>query len=119
MADAASENRTPQSTHRDDYITPKEEDIFFANPAVDNVMSAVIALGSEFWALQRRMNVMETLLEENGSVSKDMIEAYAPTPEQHAAWNEQRDRFIRRVYSFLQNTDAPSDTTQNNTTSAG
>jgi len=102
MSDPAAPNRT----HREDFITPKEDDVFLGNPAVDNVMSVVIALGSEFWALQRRMNVMETLLEENGSVSKEMIEAYAPTAEQHAAWDEQRDRFISRVYGFLQNTNA-------------
>lgn len=95
-------------THREDFVPPQTEDVFLKNAGLDNVMSTVIALGSEFWALQKRMNVMETLLEENGSVSKEMVEAYRPTEEQTAAWEEQRDRFINRVYGFLQNTDTDS-----------
>lgn len=103
-----TEGAKNKATHRGDFITPQTEDVFLNNVALDNVMSTVIALGSEFWALQKRMNVMETLLEENGSVSKEMVEAYRPTEEQAAAWEEQRDRFINRVYGFLQNTDADS-----------
>ena len=101
MADGSKQ----KISHREDFIPPKEEDVFLGNPALDNVMSTVIALGSEFWALQTRMNVVETLLEENGSITKDMIEAYRPTEEQTEAWDVQRDRFINRVYGFLQNTE--------------
>lgn len=104
---SADTTSLPKS-HREDFITPQTEDVFFEDPVLDNVMSTVIALGSEFWALQRRMNVMETLLEENGSVTKQMVETYRPTEEQTAAWEEQRDRFIGRVYGFLQNTDTKS-----------
>lgn len=92
-------------THREDFIPPQAPDVFLGNPVLDNVMSTVIALGSEFWALQRRMNVMEQLLEKNGAVTKQMIEDYRPTEEEMAAWETQRDRFIQRVYGFLQNTD--------------
>lgn len=101
MADGSDASKT----HREDYVPVQADDVFLANPALDNVTSAVIALGSEFWALQRRMNVVETLLEEKGSVSNEMIEGFRATEEQTAVWNEQRDRFIKRVYGFLQNTD--------------
>ena len=103
-----TEGSKSKATHREDFVPPQTEDVFLDNAALDNVMSTVIALGSEFWALQKRMNVMETLLEENGSVSKEMVEAYRPTEEQNVAWEEQRDRFINRVYGFLQNTDTDS-----------
>jgi hypothetical protein len=95
----------PEETHRNDSIPPETPDVLLGNPVLDNVMSSVIALGSEFWALQRRMNVVETLLEKNGAVTHDLIEAYRPTQEQNAAWDVQRDRFIKRVYGFLQNAD--------------
>ncbi|MEQ8736863.1 MAG: hypothetical protein RIC29_18210 [Rhodospirillaceae bacterium] len=101
----------PVATHRGDSIEPRADDVFLSNAALDNVMSAVIALGSEFWALQKRMNVIETLLEEKGSVSKDMIEAYRPSAADHAAWEAQRERFIKRVYGFLENT--PQNTSGN------
>ncbi len=104
MADR--EKSTP--THRTDFIPAQKDDVFLSNASLDNVTSAVIALGSEFWALQKRMNVVETLLEAKGSVSKDMIESYRPSEEQSAAWEDQRDRFIKRVYGFLQNTHSSS-----------
>lgn len=97
------------TTHREDYVPMQVDDVFLNNPALDNVTSAVIALGSEFWALQTRMNVVETLLEEKGTVSKEMIENYRPTAEERAALDEQRDRFIKRVYGFLANTESSSD----------
>ncbi|PHX98838.1 MAG: hypothetical protein CK529_11420 [Rhodospirillaceae bacterium] len=100
------EKSTP--SHRKDFIPAQKDDVFLSDAALDNVTSAVIALGSEFWALQKRMNVVEVLLEDKGSVSKAMIENYRPSAEQSAAWEEQRDRFIKRVYGFLQNTHSPS-----------
>lgn len=100
-----ADNSKSDATHREDYVPMQVDDVFLDNPALDNVTSAVIALGSEFWALQTRMNVVETLLEEKGTVSKEMIENYRPTTEQRAALDEQRDRFIKRVYGFLANTE--------------
>lgn len=97
------------ATHREDYKPMQVDDVFLENPALDNVTSAVIALGSEFWALQTRMNVVETLLEEKGTVSKEMIENHRPTAEERAALDEQRDRFIKRVYGFLGNTESSSE----------
>ena len=75
-------------THRNDSIPPQTPDVFLGNPVLDNVMSSVIALGSEFWSLQRRMNI---------------IESFQPSKEETALWDIQRDRFIKRVYGFLQN----------------
>lgn len=100
-----ADNTKSNATHREDYVPMQVDDVFLDNPALDNVTSAVIALGSEFWALQTRMNVVETLLEEKGTVSKEMIENFRPTTEQRAALDEQRDRFIKRVYGFLANTE--------------
>ena len=98
----SNKSKTPH-THREDSIPPQTPDVFLGNPVIDNVMSSMIALGSEFWALQRRMNIIETLLEKNGSVTNEMIESYQPTDDETSAWNNQRDRFIKRVYGFLQN----------------
>ena len=103
-----ADREKPAPTHRNDFIPAQKDDVFLSNAALDNVTSAVIALGGEFWALQKRMNVVEVLLEDKGSVTKDMIENYRPSDAQNAAWEEQRDRFIKRVYGFLQNTHSPS-----------
>jgi hypothetical protein len=67
--------------------------LFLGNPALDNVVSCVIAMGSEMWAIRRRMKVMEALLAQKG-VTSDMIEGYVPTAAETAAWEKDRDRFI-------------------------
>ena len=71
------------------------------DPHVDNLTSTVIALGGEFWALQRRMNIVEELLQTHGVVTRDMIESFTASDPVEAAWQDQRDRFIKRVYGFL------------------
>ena len=71
------------------------------DPNADGLTSTVIALGGEFWALQRRMNIVEELLETRGVVTRDMIESFAASDHVEAAWQNQRDRFIKRVYGFL------------------
>lgn len=109
MSDRSESKASTQASHREDYVPMQVDDVFLDNPALDNVTSAVIALGSEFWALQTRMNVVETLLEENGTVSKEMIENFRPSADQRAALDEQRDRFIKRVYGFLANTETSSE----------
>jgi hypothetical protein len=44
--------------------------------------------------------VVEKLLEEKG-ISAEMIEAYRPSAEDEAAWDADRDRFIRATLDPL------------------
>ncbi len=70
---------------------------FFADPAIDQVMTFVLELMAETTALRERADTVERLLEANGAVSRADIEAYRPDPEleqQRAAW---ADEFVRRV----------------------
>lgn len=90
-----------RKTHRDDAIPVRAEDRFLDQRSIDPLMSVVIALGSEFWAMQRRLLVIETLLDGQGSVTRDAIERFTPSAEQAAAWEALRDRYIRRVYGVL------------------
>jgi flavodoxin len=66
---------------------------FLGNPVMDNLVSSMIAMGTEVWTLRRRMKVMEAVLEKKG-VTTEMLESYVPSAEQEAAWGKDRDRFI-------------------------
>jgi hypothetical protein len=76
--------------------------VFLGNPALDNVVSCIIAMSAEMWATKRRMKVVEALLAKKG-VTQEMIEAYVPTAEEAAEWEKDRDRFISLAMGPLAN----------------
>ncbi|HEY6642248.1 hypothetical protein [Povalibacter sp.] len=76
--------------------------VFLGNVVLDNMMSVLIAVGTEVWSVRRRMMVLEKLLEQKG-VTADMIEAYMPSAEDAKQWQEDRDAFVRRTFSALAN----------------
>ena len=73
---------------------------FYDNPIIDNIVTTILALGSEIWSSQRRTMVLERLLEEKG-VTREMVEGYMPTDEDVAEWQVERDRFVDRTMSHL------------------
>lgn len=84
--------------HRETYVSPAVPYDFGAkellgNPALDNVVTCLVAMGAEMWATKRRMSVLEAVLEERG-VPASAVANYVPTPEQEEAWAAERDRFI-------------------------
>ena len=75
---------------------------FLGNPVLDNLVSVVVALGTEVWATKRRMKVMESLLVKKG-ITPDMIEKYVPSADEAAAWEKDRNRFIVMTFNALGN----------------
>lgn len=67
--------------------------MFLGNPALDNVVSCVIAMTAEMWSMRRRMKVMEAVMAKNG-VTPELIEKYVPSEGEKVAWEQDRDRFI-------------------------
>ncbi len=88
-------------TYASDFFKGDTDKAVFTGDAVtDRLMHAVIALGGEVWTLRQRGHVMEKLLSEKG-ISTEMIESYMPTKEDTAAWLEDREAFVDRVYSVF------------------
>ncbi|OCC23575.1 hypothetical protein MB02_10390 [Croceicoccus estronivorus] len=70
---------------------------FYQDPAVDQLMTCLLEVMAETAALRERMDTIERVLDQKGSVSRDDIENFQPTPEveaERSAWNAS---FIRRV----------------------
>lgn len=94
--------KSQRPTHTADFIKAEtREAVFLGNPLMDNMMTALIALGGEVWSGRRRQHIVESLLESEGAVTEAMIEAYKPSKEQEAAWAAERDEFIQRVYGVF------------------
>lgn len=104
MADSKPETQpAPRPTYAAEAIpSDVNTGVFLGNPAVDNVVSCVIAMSAEMWSLRRRVKVMESLLAQNG-VTPDKIEGYVPTEAEKAAWEKDRDRFISMTLGPLGN----------------
>jgi hypothetical protein len=64
----------------------------------------VIGLGAEHWTMRRRMFMLEKVLEQSGALTKDAVEQFQPTAADLAAWEEERDIFIKRAFGALSRT---------------
>ncbi|MFT7287760.1 MAG: hypothetical protein ACI87W_001875 [Halieaceae bacterium] len=98
----ANGNKTGE---RETYVSPPVPYDFGAqeplgNPALDNVMTCLIAMGAEMWATRRRLSALEAVLEENG-IPASAVSSYVPSDEQEAEWNAERDRFIQMALAPL------------------
>ena len=97
-----AETKFDRPTYTSDFIkSDTDKAVFLGNVLFDNMMTSMIALGSEVWANRRRMKVIEALLEKKGSVTAEMIETYMPTKEEEAAWQAERDQFIKAAFGAL------------------
>ena len=70
------------------------------NPALDNVVTCLIAMGGEMWATRRRLAALEAILEESG-IPASKVASYVPSEEQERAWTAERDRFIELALAPL------------------
>jgi hypothetical protein len=77
---------------------------FFPEQIVDNLMHVVIDLGAEHWTLRRRMFVLEKVLEQSGAMTAEAVERFQPTRSDLAAWEEERDIYIKRAFGALART---------------
>ncbi len=89
-------------THASDYIEGDwRRSVFLGNPHVDNLMTALLGLGGEYWAMRRRLMVVEKLLASRCGINANDIDRYVPDAEEQAAWDRGRDDFIERVFAVL------------------
>jgi hypothetical protein len=73
---------------------------FFDDPAIDQLMTFFLEMMAEFSTLRTRVDTIERLLEEKGSISREDIENFQPSPAleaERAAWAQ---AYIRRVMRF-------------------
>jgi hypothetical protein len=95
------ELNSDRPTYATEFIkSDAEQVVFLGNPILDNMMTSMLAMCAETWAIRRRNNVIERLLTEKG-ITQEMIEGYMPTPEDEAEWQTERDRFIKMTLGPL------------------
>ena len=74
--------------------------VLTGDSGVDKLVSCMIAMGTELWATQRRLKVVEAVMAKGG-ITQEMIEQYVPSAEEAAAWERDRNRFVDLTFSPL------------------
>ena len=75
---------------------PRSEQTFFPDPALDRALAIVMALASEVYVLRDRLFAMERQLAQRGALDSEQLAA-APTPEESAASQADRDAFVAHL----------------------
>jgi hypothetical protein len=70
---------------------------FFDDPAIDQVMTFFLELMTEVSTLRERVDTMERLLDEKGTLCRADIEEFRPAAAAELERSTWRDAFIRRV----------------------
>lgn len=105
MADPKPASKPAATPIRQTYTTqsiPTDVKVsqFLGNPALDNVVSCLVAMNAEMWALRRRVHVMQAVMSQKG-ITDQMVEQYVPSASEEAAWEKDRDRFVSLTLGHL------------------
>ncbi|MDX2222234.1 MAG: hypothetical protein SFV21_05770 [Rhodospirillaceae bacterium] len=74
---------------------------FFDDPAIDQLMAIVMAMSAEMSVLWDRVDTMERLLDEKGTLSRADVEAYRPDQAVHDERTARRNGYIDRIFRII------------------
>jgi hypothetical protein len=74
---------------------------FFDDPAVDQLLGIVLGLTQEISVLRDRVDTIERVMDDKGSVSRADIESYVPDAEAQAERAQVRAEYLQRVFRVL------------------
>jgi hypothetical protein len=74
---------------------------FFADPALDQMMSIVLALAEEVSVLRDRVDAGERLLDRNGVLTRADLERYVPDAAAEAERQARRADYLARLFRVI------------------
>lgn len=74
---------------------------FFEDPATDQLMSVVLALAQELSVLRDRVDSIERLLDQKGSLTRAELEAFRPDPRAEAERQQRRADYLQRLFRVI------------------
>ncbi|MFI0350817.1 hypothetical protein [Actinomadura sp. 9N407] len=86
-----------------------ERPVYLDRPEhLDGLFSALMEVASEVWVLRDRFAVLEELLDERGSITREDIDAYEPGPDLAERLAAGRRAFLDRLLSAMAQTGEPT-----------
>ncbi|MGZ0230264.1 MAG: hypothetical protein ACKVKO_09965 [Acidimicrobiales bacterium] len=73
----------------------------FEDPALDQLLGLILALGAEVWSLRDRLTLLEQALAQRGTAVSELIEELAADPDRAAAMVADRDAMLERFLGPL------------------
>ena len=86
------------------YKTDIDNVSFLGNTHIDNVVSSLLAIGTELWMTRKRLHVVEGVVGKNG-ITPEQVEKYEPTEDEKALWEAEREQMVKRLYAHGGRTD--------------
>jgi hypothetical protein len=74
---------------------------FFDAQGVDELVSICLTLAQELWVVKERLATVEAAAAKKGVILGDDVEGYAFTPDQRAVLEDEKAKFIDRIFFTL------------------
>ena len=74
---------------------------FFDDAAVDQVMSVVLGLAQEVSVLRDRLDTVERVLDEKGTLTREDLEHWRPDAAAEAQRQQRRADFLQRIFRAI------------------
>jgi hypothetical protein len=71
---------------------------FYSEEGMDEAMSMILTLASEFCAMRDRLDTIERVAESKGIILSAEVEGFVPDAECQAARDQRRDDFLKALY---------------------
>jgi hypothetical protein len=75
---------------------------YFDEPALDRILSILMAVAGEVWVLRERLDTVERLLEEKGSLTREDIESFVPDRETASERGALTREYVARILRGVQ-----------------
>jgi hypothetical protein len=76
---------------------------FFEDPESDRLLSMLMRLVTEHWALKERVMTLEAVLAEHKIIPTNALESYLPDADEDARWSQESFDMIRSLIEAAQN----------------
>jgi len=75
---------------------------FLESPDVERLLNVTLALAQEVAVIRERMDTVERLLERDGNVSRETIDAFSPTKQEASERGLWTQEYLARIFRILQ-----------------
>ena len=74
---------------------------FFDDPAIDQLISIIMAMSGELSVLYDRVDTIERILEKNGGLNREEIEKFNTNNKIEEERDARRNEFIARIFKII------------------
>lgn len=74
---------------------------YFADPAIDKILSITMALAGEMAVMRDRLDTVECLLDKGEPVTREAIDGYRPDPDVRAERDAWREVYLSNVLRIV------------------